>query len=166
MITRELLSQYISLLKEREEVSASINRLEKQLSKMEGDGTVIDSVKGGYGGIQRFVIEGFPNDEYMYRRSLLRTRKEHLEHLERQILEKVNMVEEFIKGIDDSRVRLIVRMRYVEGRTWDVVSERMGYNSRTGAKMVFERFFEKYLLTCEHCEPINESENKRIALEE
>lgn len=166
MITKELLSQYISLLKERDEVSASIKRLEKQIAKMEGDGTVIDSVKGGYGGIQRFVIEGFPNDEYMYRRSLLRTRKEHLEHLERQILEKVNVVEEFIRGIDDSRVRLIVRMRYVEGKTWDDVSARMGYVTRAGAKLVFDRFFEKYLLTCKQCKRINESENKRIALEE
>ena len=99
MITKELLSQYTSLLRERDEVAASIERLERRIAKMEDEGTVIDSVRGGYGGIQRFVIEGFPNDDIERKRGLLRVRKLHLEALEKQILFQINEIEEFMRSI-------------------------------------------------------------------
>lgn len=143
MITKELLSQYTSLLKERDEVEASIQRLEHKIAKMETDGTVIDSVKGGYGGIQRFVIEGFPNDDIEIKRGLLRIRKRHLELLNNRILAQINEIEAFMNSIQNSPIRMIVRLRYVENLQWDDVATRFGAGyTKDAVKKMFYRYLD------------------------
>lgn len=143
-MTKEILQQYSALLKERDEISASIERLEKQIAKMSDDGTVKDSVKGGYGGIQRFVIEGYPNDEISRRRGLLRFRKEQLERLEKRILESINEIEVFLHEVDDSRIRLIIRLRYVNNLRWEEVARQMGGgNTEDTVKKMFYRYLER-----------------------
>ena len=144
MITKELLSQYTSLLRERDEVAASIERLERRIAKMEDEGTVIDSVRGGYGGIQRFVIEGFPNDDIERKRGLLRVRKLHLEALEKQILFQINEIEEFMRSIPNSPIRMIVRLRYIDDLQWDEVAERFGSGyTKDAVRMMLDRYLEK-----------------------
>lgn len=145
MVTKELLSQYTSLLKEREEIETSIERLEKRIAKMESEGTVIDSVKGGFGGIQRFVIEGFPNDDIEIRRGLLRIRKNHLELLNNRILAQINEIEAFMWSIpNNSPIRMIVRLRYIENLQWDEVASRFGAGySEDAVKKMFYRYIEK-----------------------
>ena len=145
MVTKELLSQYTSLLKERDEVEASIGRLEKQISKIESDGTVIDSVKGGFGGIQRFVIEGFPNDSIEIKRGLLRIRKRQLEILDNRILAQINEIESFMWKIpNNSPIRMIVRLRYIENMQWDDVADRFGPGyTEDSVKKMFYRYLDK-----------------------
>lgn len=145
MVTKELLSQYTSLLKERDEVEASIARLEKQISKIESDGTVIDSVKGGFGGIQRFVIEGFPNDSVEIKRRLLRIRKRQLELLDNRILAQINEIESFMWQIPNSSpIRMIVRLRYIENMQWDDVADRFGPGyTEDSVKKMFYRYLDK-----------------------
>lgn len=145
MVTKELLSQYTSLLKERDEVEASIDRLEKQISKIESDGTVIDSVKGGFGGIQRFVIEGFPNDSVEIKRRLLRIRKRQLELLDNRILAQINEIESFMWQIPNSSpIRMIVRLRYIENMQWDDVADRFGPGyTEDSVKKMFYRYLDK-----------------------
>ena len=144
MITKELLSQYTSLMKERDEVEASIDRLERRIAKLESDGTVIDSVKGGYGGIQRFVIEGFPNDDIEIRRRLLRLRKKHLEILNNRILAQINEIEEFMHNVQSSPIRMIVRLRYIENMQWDGVAKKFGPGyTEDSVKKMFYRYLEK-----------------------
>ena len=145
MVTKELLSQYTSLLKERDEVEASIGRLEKQISKIESDGTVIDSVKGGFGGIQRFVIEGFPNDSVEIKRRLLRIRKRQLELLDNRILAQINEIEAFMWSVpNNSPIRMIVRLRYIENMQWDDVADRFGPGyTEDSVKKMFYRYLDK-----------------------
>lgn len=145
MVTKELLSQYTSLLKERDEVEASIGRLEKQISKIESDGTVIDSVKGGFGGIQRFVIEGFPNDSVEIKRRLLRIRKRQLELLDNRILAQIIEIESFMWQIPNSSpIRMIVRLRYIENMQWDDVADRFGPGyTEDSVKKMFYRYLDK-----------------------
>lgn len=143
-MTKDLLSQYTSLLKERDHVKANIDRLEKQITKMEDEGTVIDSVKGGYGGIQRFVIEGFPNDDISRRRGILRYRKQHLQTLEDMIQLKINEIELFMDSITNSRIRLIIRLRYINGLQWEEVARQMGGgNTEDTCRKMLDRYLEK-----------------------
>ena len=144
MITKEILSQYTYLLKEREHVQASVDRLEKRIAKMEDEGTVIDSVKGGYGGIQRFVIEGYPNDDIVKQRGILRIRKSHLEQLERMIQLKINEIESFMNSVSNSRVRLIIRLRYINGLQWEEVARQMGGgNTEDTCRKMLDRYLER-----------------------
>lgn len=77
MVTKEVLSQYCDLQEEVKEVRLKIERLEKDISKIEAGEMVIDSVSGGNGGKQHFKIEGIPFPEYSRKKTLLYARKPH-----------------------------------------------------------------------------------------
>ena len=104
----------------------------------------------GAGGIQGFVIEGVPVVEYEKKKSdlllkklMLNQRKSTLELLEFDILEKANEVEEFIKSVDDSRMRRIINLRFIEGLSWNQVADRIGgNNTEDSVKKAFYRFME------------------------
>ena len=142
-ISKEVLIQYSDLQKECKEVREKIEKLEKQIAKIEEDGAVIDKVRGGDGGLQSFKIEGFPYPEYSRKKTLLYARKATLSELEMELLETLNQVEEFIASISDSHIRRIVNLRVVDGLSWNEVSRKIGGNTEDSVRKAFERFMEK-----------------------
>lgn len=144
MISKKILTQYYDLCKEYTEVQQKIIKLEEQIQKITADGTVIDKVSGGLGGIQSFKIEGFPYPEYSRKKTLLYARKTILSGLEMQILENINEVEKFISTIDDSHIRRIITLRIVDGLSWNKVADKIGgNNTEDSVRMAFERFMKK-----------------------
>ena len=143
-ISKEILIQYSDLQQECKEVREKIEKLEKQIAKIESDGAVVDKVRGGEGGLQSFKIEGFPYPEYSRKKTLLYARKATLSELEMELLETLNDVEEFIASISDSHIRRIVNLRVVDNLSWNKVADRIGGGNTEGSvKMAFQRFMEK-----------------------
>ena len=143
-ISKEILIQYSDLQQECKEVREKIEKLERQIAKIEADGAVIDKVRGGDGGLQSFKIEGFPYPEYSRKKTLLYARKATLSELEMELLETLNDVEEFIASISDSHIRRIVNLRVVDNLSWNKVADRIGGGNTEGSvKMAFQRFMEK-----------------------
>lgn len=150
-----VLSQYADLVKEQKDLAEriastqrNIENIERRLQKIEAGEVVKDKVYGGEGGIQGFVIEGVPTAEYeMLKTSLLR-KKLLLEkqidiqrEQEEVVLLALTEVEEFIKRIEDSHIRRIVRFRVVDGLTWRQVANRMGgNNTEDGVYKAYRRF--------------------------
>ena len=144
MVSKEILIQYSDLQQECKEVREKIEKLEKQIAKIEADGVVVDKVRGGDGGLQSFKIEGFPYPEYSRKKTLLYARKATLSELEMELLETLNDVEEFIASISDSHIRRIVNLRVVDNLSWNKVADRIGGGNTEGSvKMAFQRFMEK-----------------------
>jgi hypothetical protein len=144
MISKEILTQYSDLQEEVKEVRNRIESTEKQIAKIEEEGNVIDTVSGGSGGIQHFKIEGFPYPEYSRKKSLLYVRKATLVNLELELTETLNQVEEFIAGVEDSRIRRIITLRFIENLSWNKVADRIGGgNTEDSVKKMFYRFMEK-----------------------
>ena len=144
MVSKEILKQYSDLQKEAQEIKERIRKTEEQIWKIEEEGNVIDTVSGGNGGIQHFKIEGFPHPEYSRKKTLLYARKATLATLEMEILESLKQLEEFVSGIDDSRMRRIVTLRFVDNLSWNEVADRIGGGNTEGSvKMAFQRFMEK-----------------------
>lgn len=159
MVSKSVLKQYIDLKAESEEIREKISKLEKQIGDIEKrikeieekNETVKDKVMGGLGGIQGFNIEGIPMREYekkksdlMVKKLLLNQRKSTLEILEYQIIQQTNDVEEFIASIDDSRMRRIVNLRFIQNLSWNKVADRIGGgNTEDGIRMSFDRFMQK-----------------------
>lgn len=144
MISKEILIQYSDLQEEVKEVQARIEKTELQIAKIEEEGNVVDSVCGGNGGIQHFRIEGFPYPEYSRKKSLLYARKATLANLEMELLETLNQVEEFIASVDDSRMRRIITLRFIDNLSWNKVADRIGGGNTEGSiKMAFQRFMGK-----------------------
>ena len=144
MISKEILIQYSDLQEEVKEVRERIDKTERQIAKIEDDGNVVDSVRGGDGGIQHFKIEGFPYPEYSRKKTLLYARKATLASLEMELMETLNQVEEFIASVEDSRMRRIITLRFNDNLSWFKVAERLGGKSTADSvRMEFNRFMEK-----------------------
>ena len=143
MVSKEILIQYSDLQQECKEVREKIEKLERQIAKIEEDGAVIDKVRGGEGGLRPFKIEGFPYPEYSRKKTLLYARKATLSELEMELLETLNDVETFITSIKDSHIRRIVNLRVVDGLSWNEVARRIGGNTEDSVRKAFERFMEK-----------------------
>lgn len=159
MVSKSVLKQYIDLKAEADEIKEKISKLEKQIGDIEKrikeieekSETVKDKVMGGLGGIQGFKIEGIPMREYekkksdlMVKKLLLNQRKSTLEILEYQIIQQTNDVEEFIASINDSRMRRIVNLRFIQNLSWNKVADRIGGgNTEDGIRMSFDRFMQK-----------------------
>lgn len=156
-ISKEILNQYISEKKEIEDLEKKIEYLEKRIPKLEKriaeieDGhTVKDKVRGGNGGLQSFVIEGIPFDEWNdkkaeleFKKKILKQRKETLQILKMQLLLHTKEVEKFICGINDSFTRRIVTMRVVDGMMWKDIADKIGgYNNENSVKKIYQRFVE------------------------
>lgn len=144
MITKKILHEYIDLQREIEETREKIVKVEKQIAKIEKQGAVIDTVSGGDGGIQHYKIEGFPYPEYSRKKTLLYARQTTLTNLEIELMETINEIELFITQIDDSFMRRIINLRFIEKLSWGEVANRMGgANNEDNIKKAFYRFMEK-----------------------
>ena len=143
MISKEILIQYSDLQEEVKDVRERIDKTEKQIAKLEVEGNVVDSVSGGNGGTQHFKIEGFPYPEYSRKKTLLYARKATLASLEMELMETLNKVEEFIASVDDSRMRRIITLRFIDNLSWNKVADRIGgNNTEDSVKKAFYRFME------------------------
>ncbi|MDY2987981.1 MAG: hypothetical protein SOR77_10150 [Peptoniphilus sp.] len=49
-------------------------------------------------------------------------------------------IEDFINSIEDSRVRIVFRLRYVEGWSWLRISSYMGSVNESYSRMIHDRF--------------------------
>lgn len=159
MVTKKVLKQYISLKNEVKETKEKIKSLEIQICQISKrlreievkKESVRDKVKGGMGGIQGFQIEGLPIREYQTKKSelmmkniLLNQRKSTLEILEYELLEETNEIERFIMGIQDSQMRRIISLRFIENLSWNMVADRIGgNNTEDSIRKAFERFMKK-----------------------
>lgn len=144
MVSKEILIQYADLQEEVKELRGQIDNLERQIEKIEKEGCVKDSVKGGLGGIQHFVVEGFPIPAIERKTSMLRNRQQMLNNREIRLLETLNEVEEFIDAIKDSHIRRLITARVIDNLTWQQVANKMGgYSTADGARKTFERFLEE-----------------------
>ncbi len=144
MVSKEILIQYADLQEEVKELRGQIDNLERQIEKIEKEGCVKDSVKGGLGGIQHFVVEGFPVPAIERKTSMLRNRQQMLNNREMRLLETLNEVEEFIDAIKDSHMRRLITARVIDNLTWQQVANKMGgYSTADGARKTFERFLEE-----------------------
>lgn len=144
MVTKQILNQYMDIQEEVEETRAKIEKNKREIEKIEREGAVIDTVSGGKGGIQHFKIEGFPYPEYSRKKTLLYARQTTLTNLEIELMETINQVEEFISSVDDSMMRRIINLRFIEKMPWGKIANKIGGgNTEDSIKKAFYRFMEK-----------------------
>lgn len=143
---KDILVQYTDLQEEIRDIRRRAERARGQMERMETEGTVLDAVKGTrqdgtFGSIR---IEGFPYADYEKRRRSLQSYLLKLAEMEENLLELTNQAEEYINSIEDSRMRQIIRYRFIDKLTWNEVADKLGGNATEGSiKMAVARFFEK-----------------------
>ena len=144
VLRKNVLAQYVDLVQEAEEVKRRIEDAEKTMRRLQEEGEVTDTVKGGEGGIQHFTITGFPSRDYSRMRTLLLTRQATLISLKSEIEQSINDVLEFINSIEDSHDRRIVTLRVIDGMSWKQVARQMGGpNTEEGVRQAYLRILKR-----------------------
>lgn len=143
-LTKEMLSDYVDLTCEIDEVREKIARCEREIDKINELGTVVDSVSGGFGGKQHFKIEGLPLPELMALKKRLVKLKNRLSRKEYDLLDMTIEIEHRIMDIDDVKIRRVIELKYIKGKTWNEVAIALGQNvSEDSIRMAFNRFLMK-----------------------
>ncbi len=142
-ISREILNQYDALIDESSDLSKRIEELSRKISRLTHD-VVSDTVKGTredgtYGPIK---IKGMPTVEIDETKEQLNKKLRKYKETEVKIGRLRQEIEEYIFTVDDSRIRTILRLRYVDGKTWLQIGMRYG-KSKQWAYSKIERYFEK-----------------------
>lgn len=140
---KNIIYQYESIKKEYEDLKMRIRKAEAELERHEVKHRIQDRTTGGAGGVQHFEIRGIRYEEYTRRKSELLSRKLRLEHLRDELGGKLEEVEQYIDSIDDSRKRLILRYRYIDGLSWRQTARKLGAGcTEDSVRMEIARFLK------------------------
>ncbi len=151
MLDKKILIEYCDMKVEIKHLRELIDKTERRLRKIEEEGLVSDVVSGGMGGIEHFKITGYPTVQYSKVWCLLLDGRMKLRRKEEELLELTNLAEEFIESIEKSEIRIMFRLYYIEGLTWQQVAIRMNNlfpkrkiaYTEDSCRMKNTRFFEK-----------------------
>lgn len=143
-MTKDILVQYCDLREEAKDLRRRIEKLESDIERIEDERCVTDSVTGGMGGTQHFMIRGFPYPEYSRKKTKLYLNKAQYENAVPELLELTIKAEEYIQSIPDSRMRRILRFRYLDDMSWLEVARHIGGKNTTAdsVRMEHNRFLE------------------------
>lgn len=128
-------------LKQLKHLKSEIKILKEQIENLDYTITT-DSVKGSTHSFPyietHFKITGIDYEDYNRKTKRLQRR------LQRRIDELMDLVEEtneYIENIDDSLIRQIITLRYINGLTWDQVAANIGGNNTADSvRKMAERF--------------------------
>lgn len=143
---KSILEQYADLIAEREDLQKRIKGTELRILEL-CDETVADSVTLGKHGkkpLGRKVIRGNPYPEIKKKRTALHRYKAQLKAAEIRIADMIVEAQQYIDEIEDSRIRRIMRYRYVDQLTWLQVAHRMGkHHTAESCRNAAERYLGK-----------------------
>lgn len=135
------LKQYRYLEKELKDLERRISRTRKQLENIERMGTTKDSVNGGEGGIQHFVIEGVPIRDYTLKKTRLILQLNQYQNDEAELTELTQSVLDYINSIENARDRLICKYYYLDGRSQEWIAQNMHYAQQRISQVLREYRF-------------------------
>lgn len=140
MVTRQMLEQYIAIKTEIGQLNTAVRQAEDSIAKLIEEGTVKDKVYGGDGGIQGFVIEGFPEREYHRRMKSLRNKQKSLIRRESDLIDMTSEIEAMIGEIPIARDRIIFRALFIEGKTQEQIA-RVLHIDRSLVSKILSKYF-------------------------
>ena len=132
-------------LKQIRYLKNEIKILKKQIEDL--DYTIsIDSVRGSnpsFPYTQRsFTIEGIDCEDYNRK---IRRLQRKLNRRAEELLDLVEETNDYIENIDDSLIRQVITLRYINGLTWEQVAAHIGGgNTADSVRMMHDRFLKKY----------------------
>lgn len=144
---KSILEQYTSMQAEQQDIRRRIEKLEDDIRDLEENrNETADSVACGRKGkkaLKTVKVSGFPEMEYQTKMGRLKRLRMRLELADDQLLELLSGVEEYIESIEDSRMRMIMRFRYMDGMTWRQIAKAVGGVTEEAVRIEHARFLEK-----------------------
>ncbi|MFR7387529.1 MAG: hypothetical protein ACLUTU_00610 [Blautia faecis] len=149
---KTVLEQYVELKEEIKDLHNRIDRDRRRLVKIESEGVVSDTVKGTRkdGTIGPIKITGYPFPEVDQVKGMIKKRVAKLHILEDELQDALNAVDDFIREIPQSDLRMMFRFYYLDDMTWVAVAVNMnsrfrnGNIQKTAAESVMTDILKKY----------------------
>lgn len=140
---KELFEQYAAMRLEHADLKKRISRMQREL-KLLKNSQVADTVTGSREDltIGPIKVVGKPTRQYAEQSKRLTALIERYNKDADTMAQKLEEVETYLDGLEDARLRVILRLRYVDGYTWTDVGMRVGI-SKTGVLMAVDRHFGK-----------------------
>ena len=134
-MTREELGRLRSIQKE-------IELIKKELTAIT-DEYVTDRVTGSMTEhpyiLTHFTISGYASGDCSNKvKRLERKLKRKLDEL----MDERARIEEYIESIDNATIRMILRLRYINGLKWDQIGREIGYTERQ-CRRIYKKFIER-----------------------
>jgi hypothetical protein len=137
-MTKEQLKQIRQLKNEIELLKAQIQEIEHTITT--------DTVKGSDTSFpyssHSIMIRGIDEDDYNRK---VRRYQKRIRKRVHELVELLEVTNEYIEGINDSMIRQIIILRYVNGLGWkDVATKLGGNNTADSVRMMLDRYLGKY----------------------
>lgn len=142
---RDLLKQYDALRKEQEYLRRQLRRIRSDLAALK-DMVVVDSVTGSRDDltIGPIKVSGPPTMAYRAAKRRLRSQQKRYQLSLKKADGLLQEIEKGIEEIPDARIRMILRLRYSDGKDWGSISRFFG-KSKDWARITVENFLKKDL---------------------
>lgn len=149
MIKKKDLENLTKLYKEKENLKIRIKKLDKPRE------ILTDSVScsaSSYPYIKTHeTIQGFDDSiQYRKRKQLIKKYTKMLKEAQYKIDKMILSIEYELKKIDNPEIREIIRLKYIENRTYLYIMHQLNFNSEEAPRLKLERFFQK-IEKCTNC---------------
>lgn len=134
---KEILTQWNDIKAEIKDLEERIDKLERQESK-----TVLDSVVGSQKTFPYTKCVMSIEGETIQRNSKINRLKRQLKIAYDNLLEKQNDLETYIESINNSRIRRILRYRYMDNYSWTKIGVVMD-STADAIRMEHNRFLKE-----------------------
>ena len=140
---KELFEQYAAMRLEHADLRKRISRMQRELRMLQNS-RVADTVTGSREDltIGPIKVVGKPTRQYAEQQKKLAALINRYNTNADILAAKLEEVEAYLDQLTDSRIRTILRLRYVDGYTLTDVGMRVGL-TKTGVLMQIDRHFEK-----------------------
>lgn len=122
-MTKEELSRLRNMRKEVEIIKKELNSIKEEYVTDKVTGSTTDHPYI----FTSFRIEGYDSDGY---NGKLKRLERRLERKLDELLDERARIEEYIENIDNATIRMILRLRYINGLGWNQIGNELGYSER------------------------------------
>ena len=134
-MTREELGKFRSIQKEVELIKKELNTITEEYVTDKVTGSMVEHPYI----LTHFKISGYDSGGYSSKvKRLERKLKRKLDEL----MDERARIEEYIESIDNTTVRIILRLRHINGLGWNQIGNELGYSERQ-CRRKYKEFFEK-----------------------
>lgn len=122
-MTREELSKLKSIQKEIELIKKELNTITEKYVTDKVTGSMVEHPYA----LTHFKISGYDSEGYSVKvKRLERKLKCKLDEL----MDERERLEEYIENIDNATIRMILRLRYINGLGWNQIGKELRYSER------------------------------------
>lgn len=145
-VSKDILKQYTALKQEEEELKRRRQSISAQIINLEERTRIVsDTVTCGKKNkkpLKTVTIKGIdqrPAGVIARKRKALNQLMVRLDELDAEILDTLVLCEDFIKTVQDSRMRLIIRYHILDGLTWARTASKMN-TTEDSIRKAYDRF--------------------------